>query len=209
MSRRIDDGISRRSLLAAGAAVGTAGVVAAGLGAATGLTPAARAATPELTEPERLARLIEVEQLLEFSYRHVLASGILHPPTAARVSPFVAHEQAHIAALGRRLAALGGTPPPGPADVRAANRDLAHRKVGGRLGQLRGDLDAVRLLLSLEQVTIGAYFVALLSVTDPALIGLITQIMANEAQHDALLGLSLPPYKPGSAAPYGLVQGLQ
>jgi hypothetical protein len=162
-----------------------------------------------VSETERLARLVELEQLLEFSYRHILASGILRGSTSARLEPFVAQEQAHIAALTSRLTDRGGTPPPGPADVHAANRDLAHRRIGGRLGHLRGDLDAVRLLLSLEQVTIGAYFVALLKVSDAGLISLIAQIMANEAQHDAMLGLSLPPYRPGSAAPYGLVQGLQ
>ena len=30
-----------------------------------------------------------------------------------------------------------------------------------------------------------------------------------EAQHDAMIGLSLPKATPGSAVPYGLVQGIQ
>jgi hypothetical protein len=33
--------------------------------------------------------------------------------------------------------------------------------------------------------------------------------MANEAQHDAMIGLSLPKATMSSAVPYGLVQGLQ
>ena len=67
----------------------------------------------------------------------------------------------------------------------------------------------MRLLLTLEQVTIGAYFVALTKLQSTDLIVLASQIMANEAQHDANLGLLLPPFKAGSAVPYGLVQGLQ
>ena len=65
------------------------------------------------------------------------------------------------------------------------------------------------MLLTLEQVTIGAYFVALTKLNDSELITLVCQIMANEAQHDAMIGYSLPKATPGSAVPYGLVQGLQ
>ena len=58
-------------------------------------------------------------------------------------------------------------------------------------------------------MTIGAYFVALTKLNDSDLITLACQIMANEAQHDAIIGLSLPKATLGSAAPYGLVQGIQ
>jgi Ferritin-like domain len=190
-------------------------LVAAGAAGATIAAPgAARAANGAntfqvLTVPERLQRLIRLELLLLFCYEHVLASSILSPRARRTLSPFAGHEQAHIRALEAQLRAHGGTVPPGPASVREANRDLAHRKIGGRLGQLKGDLDAVRLLLTTEQVTIGAYFVALNTLSDAPLIELACQIMANEAQHDAMLGLLLPPGKLGAAAPYGLVQGLQ
>ena len=93
--------------------------------------------------------------------------------------------------------------------MKIANDHLAHRQVGGRLGQLQGEPDAIRLLLTLEQVTVGAYFVALLSIDDVGLIELCCQIMGNGAQHEAMLGLLLPPHKIQNAVPYGLVQGLQ
>jgi hypothetical protein len=48
-----------------------------------------------------------------------------------------------------------------------------------------------------------------MKINDVDLIELMAQIMANEAQHDAMLGLLMPPGKPGNAVPYGLVQGLQ
>jgi hypothetical protein len=197
---------TRRELLAAaGAATVTATVLAAPQAAlAAGGAPAMEA----IPVPERLQRLIGVELLLLFCYQHVLGSSILSPRARRTLTPFVGHEQAHIRALEAQLRAVGGTVPAAPPDIQTANRDLAHRKIGGRLGQLKGDLDAVRLLVTTEQVTIGAYFVALNTLEDPHLIELGCQIMANEAQHDAMLSLLLPPGKLGAAVPYGLVEGL-
>jgi hypothetical protein len=194
---------TRRELLIGAAASGAALAVPAAA-AAAGAPP-----MEVIPVPERLQRLVRVELLLLFCYQHVLGASILSPRARRTLTPFVAHEQAHIRALEAQLRARGGAVPPGPASIRAANRDLAHRKIGGRLGQLKGDLDAVRLLLTTEQVAIGAYFVALNTVQDPHLTELACQIMANEAQHDAMLSLLLPPGKLGSAVPYGLVQGLQ
>jgi hypothetical protein len=193
---------TRRELLRGGVA---------GAGGALLAAASARAApsTHEPTETVRLQRLVRLELLLLFCYRHVLASPVLTPRARRTLTPFIVHEQAHVGALAQQLRAVGGAIPRPPASVAAANRDLAHRNVAGRLGQLRGDHDAVRLLLRMEQVTIGAYFVALLKLQDAGLIELVAQIMANEAQHDAMLALLLPPNKLGNAVPYGLVQGLQ
>ena len=57
--------------------------------------------------------------------------------------------------LAARLAALGGVAPSPPASVAAANVDLARRHVKGRLGQLRGEQDALHLLLATERVVVG------------------------------------------------------
>jgi hypothetical protein len=164
---------------------------------------------PAVSETDRLQRLIRLELLLVYCYRYVLGSSILRARAHERLAPFVGHEEAHITALAAHLKARGGAVPAGPDSVKTANRHLAKRGVGGRLGQLRGERDALYLLLTLEQVTIGAYFVALTKLDDSALITLVCQIMGNEAQHDAMIGLSLPKASPGSAVPYSLVQGLQ
>jgi hypothetical protein len=197
---------TRRELLGAGAAgaAGAAGLLALPAAAATSAT-----SEPPFSETDRLQRLIRLELLLLYCYRQVLGSSILGPRAHRALAPFVGHEQAHVNALEMHLRARGGAVPPGPDSVKNANRDLAHRGVGGRLGQLKGSRDALYLLLTLEQVTIGAYFVALTKLNDSKLITLACQIMANEAQHDAVIGLSLPKATPGSAVPYGLVQGIQ
>jgi Ferritin-like domain len=196
----------RELIVAAGGAAGTAGLLALPAAAAA---VTSSAATGPASETDRLQRLLRLELLLLYCYRHVLSSGILGPGARRTLTPFPGHEEAHIAALRRPLTARGGAMPPGPDSVETANRYLANRGVGGRLGQLKGDRDALYLLLTLEQVTIGAYFVALTKLRDAELIGLACQIMANEAQHDAMIGLSLPKATPASAVPYGLVQGLQ
>jgi hypothetical protein len=193
---------TRRELIVAAGAAGAAGLLA--------LPPAAAATTqPPISETDRLQRLIRLELLLLYCYRHVLDSGILGPQAQRTLAPFPGHEEAHIGALERPLTARGGAVPPGPDSVATANRYLANRGVGGRLGQLKGHSDALYLLLTLEQVTIGAYFVALTKLRDAELIQLACQIMANEAQHDAMIGLTLPKNTPASAVPYPLVQGLQ
>lgn len=202
---------TRRELLSAGAAC------AAGLLALPAVASAATSTTggtssggePPFSETDRLQRLIRLELLLLYCYRRVLGSSILGARAHRALAPFPAHEQAHIDALATHLKARGGAVPAGPDRDATANRYLAHRGVGGRLGQLKGERDALYLLLTLEQVMIGAYFVALTKLQDTEMISLVCQIMANEAQHDAMIGLSLPKATPGSAAPYGLVQGLQ
>lgn len=168
-------------------------------------TPSSR---PE-TDASRLERLMRVELLLLFCYRHVLSSSILPGHSRRALAPLRAHEQAHVQALGVRLSLLGGLIPAPPASVAEADRDLAHRNVGGRLGQLRGADDALSLLLAVEQVTIGAYFVALRKLQDAGLIALAAAIMANDAQHEAVIGEIQHPGKGPWAAPYGLVQGVQ
>jgi hypothetical protein len=125
------------------------------------------------------------------------------------MAPLRDHEQAHVAALRARLRARGTAVPSPPPSIAAANRDLARRQVRGRLGQLQGADDALHLLLALERVAVGAYFVALREMGDPQLIVLVTQIMASDAQHEAIIGEQLHPGDIPSAVPYGLVQGVQ
>lgn len=196
---------TRRELLGAGAA-GAAGLLAL---PATAAADTSTTSEPPFSETDRLQRLIRLELLLVYCYRYVLGSSILGPRAHGRLAPFVDHEEAHIKALETHLKARGGTVPAGPDSNKTANRYLANRGIGGRLGQLKGERDALYMLLTLEQVTIGAYFVALTKLNDSEVISLVCQIMANEAQHDAMIGLSLPKGTPQSAVPYGLVQGLQ
>jgi hypothetical protein len=157
----------------------------------------------------RLQRLMSVEQLILFAYDHVVASSILSPSARPAISQIRAHERAHVDALRGRLSARHVGAPPPPPSITVANRHLGRRNVGGRLGHLRGAKDALFLLLSLERVAIGAYFVALREMRDPGLIAFAAQIMASEAQHEAVISVLLNPGDIPAAVPDGLVQGVQ
>ena len=122
---------------------GAAGLLAFPAAAAAATTSSAH---PPVSETDRLQRLIRLELLLLYCYRHVLDSGILGPHAQRTLTTFPGHEQAHVAALERRLTARGGAVPPGPDSIATANRYLANRGVGGRLGQLKGERDALYLL---------------------------------------------------------------
>ncbi|MGH2868203.1 MAG: ferritin-like domain-containing protein [Solirubrobacteraceae bacterium] len=197
---------TRRELLVsgAGAAVGGTALVRPGAAGA-----AAGASTVAETPAERLHRLLSVELLLLFCYQHVLGASILKPHARQVVTPFLAHEESHVQALTQMLQSLGGRLPSAPPSVVTADRRLAHRGVSERLGQLTGSGDALRLLLDVERVVTGAYFVALIKLQDTALIRLAAQIMGAEAQHEALIGELLNHGDAQRAVPYGLIQGTQ
>lgn len=158
---------------------------------------------------DRLRRLLSVEQLLLYVYEQVLGASILPAAARTELSVVRSHEQVHVRTLQARLTQRGGRVPQAPASVADANRRLAVRQVSGRLGQLRGPDDALRLLLALERVVVGAYFVALIKLTEPSLITLASQIMASDSQHQAILGTLLEPRDIPAAVPSGLVQGVQ
>ena len=201
-------GTPAATLAASRSATATSATSSAGTTAGTSTGSGSTAAQPE-SEPLRLHRLLSVELLLLFCYQNVLATSILPPRSVRALDPLRVHEEAHIHALSARLAALGGTPPAPPASVEDANRDLARRHVIGRLGQLKGAPDALGLLFAVERVTVGVYFVALTKLHDPSLIRLVAEIMANDAQHEAILGELLYHGNVQRAVPYGLIQGIQ
>jgi hypothetical protein len=165
--------------------------------------------TPKFSDVTWLHRLMSVELLLLYVYDHALAGSILPSGAHRAMSLLRSHEEAHVAALSAQLSARGASRPSPPPSIAVANRYLARRKVRGRLGQLKGSEDALRLLLALERVAVGAYFVALRELREPRLIVLAAEIMASDAQHEAIIGEQLYPGHIPEAVPFGLVQGVQ
>lgn len=202
---------TRRELLVAGTSAAAMTLAGAAVGgpAVAGATSTAAAGTAAAFQADRLRRLLSAELLILYCYEHVLDSQILDPHQRQALAPLQAQEEAHVHALRTRLAALGAPAPPAPASVTQADRYLSRRKVRGRLGQLKGQMDALHLLLAVERVVVGAYFVALTKLADPSLVTLSAQIMANDAQHEAIIGELLYPGIAQQAVPYGLVQGTQ
>jgi Ferritin-like domain len=171
---------------AAGATVGT--------GAALAATSApVLADTPVPSDPEALAKVLEVERLVVLGYRQVLASGVLGPADDAAVQPFLAHELEHVATLVSHLKALGASADASPLDVKAGESLLGKYDVPGSLTGIQSRKDGFRLLVDLESVAEGAYFTALKTLGTAELQTMSAQAMACEAQHWTVLsGLRNP-----------------
>lgn len=187
------------------------GVAAGGVGSASPeIFSASRAAAAVLGAQEDtglLRFLLGVELLTVFVYQHVLASGMLAPVAHRLASSFIEQEQAHVRALSTAMNQRGAALPAGPADLPAADKQLAARHVSSPLGQLRDGRDALHLLIAVEEMDEGAYFAAMSRLSDVALLRLGAQIMANEAQHAAILREVLHPRDITMAVPVALVQG--
>jgi hypothetical protein len=194
---------TRRELLATGAVAGVAALsirttaaAASGGGSTAGPGDAAR-----------LERVLSMAVLASYVYQQVFAERVLTGSRRRALDGFAEQEQAHVAALRTAVTAAGGTLIVPPASIDAANRDLAHRGIGGRLGQLQGTQDALDLLISVERSSIGSCYVALRGLTGSAAIVLVARIMANDAQHEAVVTLQVPMLKLAAAAPFPLVSG--
>jgi len=183
----MDARATRRQVVARGLAVG---------GAAALLAPAldadAALAAPK-TDAQVLAGTLVVEELVVLAYRKVLASGALTASARRTVTELLAQEREHAAALVAALARLGAALPAGPTDVAAADKALAAHKVSVSLANLRTERDCLELLIDVEEVAEGAYFIAISMLRSSSSLRLSAEIMASEAQHwTALTELRLP-----------------
>jgi hypothetical protein len=186
---------TRRGLLAAGVGL----LAAPGVAAVTGAT----AAADDGSDATALAAS-QRAQLLALACDQAVLAGPLLPAGAARtlVETLRDHARAHVAAL-QAAGARGGAPPSGA----ALERELAGQQIRGRPGHLRGERDALNLLLDVERVAIGAAYLALGTVHAARTSTLLAQLMASGAQHEAALHEAMHPGDIAGAIRYGIVQG--
>jgi len=123
------------------------------------------------------------------------------------IDGFDAQAQAHVIALRAATTADHGPIPEPPTSDQEADRRLARRQIPGRLGQLQGPENALGLLIDTERSAIGSCFVALGALRGADAIVLVSRIMGNDAQHEAILSLQRHALKLLAAAPYALVSG--
>jgi hypothetical protein len=195
-----DRSVTRRDLLVAGAVVGAVALAEPGVAAAVGESASAG-------DSARLSRVLSMAVLAAYVYQQVFAENVVTGSRRRALNGFDQQEQAHVVALRRAVVATGGTVVKPPSSLDAANKDLAHRGIGGRLGQLQGPEDALDLLISIERSSIGSCYVALRGLTGSAAIELVARIMGNDAQHEAMVTLQRHALKLSAAAPFPLVSG--
>jgi hypothetical protein len=200
---RASRGATRRELLAAGGAL-TGAALLAGPGAAARASAHGHA---PLSDGAVLSRTLGMAQLAAYTYTAIFASGILKGGRRQALDGFDEQEQAHVTALTRAVRAAGGSVPVPPTSDDEANRRYMPRKIPGRLGQLTGPENALGLLIDVERSSIGSCFVALGLLDGADAIVLVTRIMGNDAQHEAILSLQRHALKLPAAAPYALVSG--
>lgn len=138
-------------------------------------------------DPELLTDLLHAELLIAFAYQQALQSTVLTPRARVVLGRLHTQELAHITALTAALKRLGGSPPPAPADLKAADRQLVAHHVQDKLDSITDEAGWFRVLVDLEHAVEGAYYAALATLSDPALQRLAAQILANEAQHEVML----------------------
>jgi Ferritin-like domain len=199
---------TRRELLRAGAVAGAAALATPGLLPTVAAAASGPASSAPPGDAARLERVLSMAVLAAYVYQQVFAEGVLTQSQRRALDGFAEQEQAHVVALRRAVVAVGGTVIRPPTSLDVANGYLAHRGIGGRLGQLQGSDDALDLLVSVERSSIGSCYVALLGLTGSAAIMLVASIMANDAQHEAVVTLQRPNLTLADAAPFPLVSGV-
>jgi len=189
--------MSRRRLLAYGAATGAVALDRAG----------SASAASSAGDGKLVSDTLAVELLLVFVYGQVLESGKLGAAAHALARLILVHEQAHVDALESELAGLGTAPPPAPATIQQADAQLAKLHGSLSLTGLRAEHDCLDLLYDVESIAIGAQYNALKDLTDPRLMSTAAEIMGAEAQHSAMIGELLHPGKFERIVPVASVRG--
>lgn len=133
-------------------------------------------------DAEVLEAAIGMEQAAEFAYTAIADSGKL-----GRLDPvarlFAQQEQEHAGALTRALRDRGGSPPAKPTSA---------EDVPGLVEATGGSPREVMAFAGeLETAAVAAYYNALAKLEAPELLSMAASIMANEAQHLAVLRESL------------------
>lgn len=145
-------------------------------------------------DAEIVSSLLSLEQALVFAYRQL-------PGSWPMVTEFARQEAEHARKWDLAARELGAARPA------SGEEALAKLNLSKRPADIRGGNDLLDFLLEAEDVAVGTYFVALPKLRDPGLVRTSAQIMANEAQHVALLRERRLNGDPTKVLPTAFVEG--
>ncbi len=166
--------VSRRELIGRGLAFAGAAAASSSIPGLLGANDALAAGDDKVV----LESAISLEQSAVLAYEAAGDTGKLGRATGL-AKLFARQEQRHADALVQALQTMGGTPPAKP--TRAG-------EVTGLPTALRGNATVLlTFAVELETMALAAYYGALAKLRSPELLSTATSIMANEAQHLAIL----------------------
>ena len=96
-------------------------------------------------------------------------------------------DRAHVRALEAEMTARGIALPPAPSGSAALDQALSAKGMSVTLAGVKTLKQTVQLLLDIEALTQGGYYLIIRDASDPALALHAAQVLANEAQHSTLL----------------------
>lgn len=198
-------GVTRRQLLWTAIRAGAIPTVPA-IAALADPAAAAAADAKVPTQAQALRAAVRVEQLAIFAYQHAIANPQLGSEASGLATAFLVQEQAHLVALAAQAAGAGVGLVPPPVDVAAADKELATLHVHG-LSSIHSEKDQIELLIALEEISEGTYYIALGAMSDAGLLTTAAEIWANEAQHATALRSLLHPDDPKKTVPSGFAEG--
>jgi Ferritin-like domain len=168
------DASSRRGVLRA-ACAGLAGLVVAGCGKTTLRAQVDNSAPVLDTDVGLLNHLLHLERVGIAAY--TAGTPLLAPATVNAGKLFLNDELAHAGALGALIKAAGAEP-----NKPAPSYDLGHP---------RTSQEVLALLHEIEQMQIGAYLAALPRLSPGTVKQSVAAILANDAQHAAVVRAAL------------------
>jgi ferritin-like protein len=171
-------GLSRRELITGAVAVGATAAL---------VVPAARADTPPESDPTLLSKALVLERLSVLAYTALIPLPALSAHERRVLRTLVHQDRAHVRALEAEMTARGIALPPAPTGPAALDQTLSAKGMSAALAGTKTLKQTVQLLLDIEALTQGGYYMIIRDASDPALALRGAQVLANEAQHSTLL----------------------
>lgn len=156
-----------------------------------------------------LDQLLDAEHVLNYVYEQVLNSGRLKRAALDVTLLAFAYEQEHVSALEKHAEQLRGIFPKKVNPPRKHPRPFPPERIKNLFQDLKTESDWLGVLVEVKNLLEYNYFSAASNLTDPALIRLAAQILANEAQLWTMLLDLLHKGDPTQAIPHPFVRGSQ
>jgi len=170
--------LSRRELITGGAVVGAATLL--------GAYPA-RADAPFPDDATLLTKALEYERLSVVAYEQLSGLTTLTAHERRVLRALLRQDRSHVRALQDIITARGLALAPAPTGPQAVDQALSAKGMSGTLAAATTIKQAVQLLLDIEALTQGGYYMIIRDISEPAVAQRAAQILANEAQHAMLL----------------------